>query len=76
MKSSESNSALLVRTRGLPLKELSTARRPWPALVFGTMQSADGALTSLAVSARHSSRCAIHRSHASPRSRYHASRAD
>src|SRR3954471_6796439 len=39
------------------------------------MQSGVGALTSFPVSARHSSRLAIHKSHASPMSRYQASSA-
>ena len=73
MKSIESNSPSLATTRGLPGSAFSTARSPWPALVFGMMQSARGAPASFAVSARHFSRVASHRSHAPSRSAYQAS---
>src|ERR671939_540480 len=56
MKSMESNSPSVVATRGLPGSALSTARRPWPALVLGMMQSARATLRRFAVRRRNSSR--------------------
>ena len=50
--SSESNSPRVATTRGTRSQELSTARRPCPALVFGTMQSGRGAPASAASRAR------------------------
>src|SRR5688572_6699212 len=75
MKSIESNSPSLVTTRGLPGSAFSTARRPWPALVLGTMQSARGALTSFAVRDRNFCREASHCGHAPSMSAYQASSA-
>jgi hypothetical protein len=75
MKSIESNSPSLVTTLGFPFNAFSTARRPWPALVFGTMQSERGAPTSCAVRARKRWRAFSQASQAPSMSRYQASSA-
>ena len=50
----------------------STARSPWPALIFGTTQSALGAPISAASRARHAAISPFHSSHASPSRANHA----
>jgi hypothetical protein len=75
MKSIESNSPSVVATRGLSGSAFSTARSPWPALVFGMMQSACGTRTSCAVRRRNFSRASSHAFHAPSMSRYQASSA-
>ena len=52
MMSTESNSDVVERTRGVPGSALSTVRRPWPAETLGTMQSGRGAPMSCAMRAR------------------------
>ncbi len=64
--SSESNSPRVATTRGTRSYELSTARSPCPALVFGTMQSGRGAPASAASRARKAVISAPQSSHASP----------
>ena len=59
---------------GAPIA-LVSAWLGWPALVFGTTQSARGACSSRASRARNASASSIHASHASPILAYHAASA-